>query len=406
MIKRIFVFISIFLTFISYSFAQSVADANPVNVYIFTRDGCPHCANEKAFLKDLVSQEEFKDVVVKEYEVMSSPKNAVMLTKVGRYFKANVGGVPFTVIGSKYIVGYFDEATTGREILDAIKLVQEGKDTDIMPTILNGNVPSSNPSLSDEAKKILPVSLTVPFLGSIKLHDLSLPALTVVIALFDGFNPCAMWVLLFLLSMLIGMGDRKKIWLLGGSFLFASGTVYFLLLSAWLNIFLFIGFAFWIRVFIGVFAVGAGIYSLKKVYDERKGGCEVVNTDKRRAIFDKIKDIIQKESLILSLVGIILLAFAVNIVEALCSAGLPAIYTKVLTMSNLPIINYYLYLLLYVFIFLIDDLIVFFVAVTTLKTFGIESKYARYSHVIGGIIMILIGILMLVKPELLSFGSL
>jgi glutaredoxin len=387
---------------------SAVAQEKQVNVYMFTRDGCPHCAAEKEFFKDLLAKDAYKDVKVHEFEIMSSPKNAVLLNKVGRYFKVDVGGVPFTVVGSKNFVGYLNDATTGKQIEDAIIEVQKGNDSDAIYDIIKGQLPKEQreqSKISEEARKLLPDQLAIPLIGSISLKNLSLPALTVVIALFDGFNPCAMWVLLFLISMLLGMGDRKRIWLLGGSFILASGVVYFLLLSAWLNLFLFIGFALWIRIFIGLFAIIAGAYSLKKVIDERKGGCEVVNTDKRRQIFERIKSIIQKEQLILALAGIVMLAFAINIVEALCSAGLPAIYTKVLTMSNLPALTYYMYLLLYVFIFLIDDLFVFLLAVTTLKTFGIESKYARYSHIIGGIVMLIVGVLMIVKPELLSFGS-
>ena len=91
-------------------------------------------------------------------------------------------------------------------------------------------------------------------------------------------------------------------------------------------------------------------------------------------------------------------------VELVCSAGLPAIYTQILSLSNLPTWQYYFYLGLYILIFMLDDLFVFFTAMFTLKAVGVESKYARYSHLIGGVLMLVIGLLLLFKPEWLMFG--
>ncbi len=193
-------------------------------------------------------------------------------------------------------------------------------------------------------------------------------------------------------------------WILGTAFILTSGFVYFLFLSAWLNLFLFLGFVFWVRIIIGLIALGAGSYSLWDCFKNRAGGCKVVDGEKRRKVFDKIKTITQNKTFIFSLIGIILLAFAVNLVELVCSAGLPAIYTQILALNNLPSWQYYSYLVFYVFIFMIDDLVVFIIAMITLKATGMESKYAKYSRLVGGIIILLIGLLMLFKPEVLMFG--
>jgi hypothetical protein len=106
----------------------------------------------------------------------------------------------------------------------------------------------------------------------------------------------------------------------------------------------------------------------------------------------------------LALGGIIVLAFLVNLVELVCSAGLPAIYTQILALNNLANWQYYFYIFLYVFFFMVDDLLIFIVAMVTLKMTGLSTRYARYSHLIGGILMIIIGILLIFKPEWLMFG--
>ena len=193
-------------------------------------------------------------------------------------------------------------------------------------------------------------------------------------------------------------------WILGGSFIAASGFAYFLFLTAWLNLLLFLGFIFWIRILIGLVALGAGAYNLRDFIVNKEGGCEVTGDEKRQKIFEKLRKISQQKQFLLALGGIILLAFAVNLVELVCSAGLPAIYTQILALSKLPNWQYYLYLLFYIFIFMLDDLIVFIIAMLTLQAIGIESKYARASHLIGGLLMLLIGLLLLFKPELLMFA--
>ncbi len=247
-------------------------------------------------------------------------------------------------------------------------------------------------------------ALTIPFIGTIQTASLSLPALSVVIGLIDGFNPCAMWTLLFLISLLLGMKDKKRMWTLGITFIVASAFVYFLFLTAWLNFFLILGFVFWVRIIIGLIAIGVGIYNLKDYQKNKDGTCKVTDDEKRRNTLDKLKGITHERKFILALGGIILLAFAVNLIELVCSAGLPAIFTQILSISNLSPGQHYSYILIYIFFFMLDDLVVFTIAMVTLQAVGIESKYARLSRLIGGILMLIIGALLLFKPEILMFG--
>lgn len=193
-------------------------------------------------------------------------------------------------------------------------------------------------------------------------------------------------------------------WLLGTVFIAVSAFVYFLFMSAWLNLILFLGFVVFLRVAIGLLAIFGGGYSLKEFIYTKNSGCKVANNEKRVKVFDKMKSLVQEKNLWISLGGIILLAFAVNLVELLCSAGLPAVYTQVLAINDMPNLQYYMYILLYIFVFMIDDLIIFFVAMFTLEMTGVTTKYARVSRLIGGLIMLTIGLMLIFKPEWLMFG--
>ena len=81
------------------------------------------------------------------------------------------------------------------------------------------------------------------------------------------------------------------------------------------------------------------------------------------------------------------LAISVNVIELACSAGLPLIFTQILAMNKVRRIAKLIYLLLYILFFMIDDIIVFAIAMFTFKVTGISTKYTKYSHLIGGIII-------------------
>ncbi|MCK4744576.1 hypothetical protein KAS41_00760, partial [Candidatus Parcubacteria bacterium] len=180
--------------------------------------------------------------------------------------------------------------------------------------------------------------------------------------------------------------------------------VYYAIMFAWLNVLLLFGFVLWARIAIGYIAFAGGSYNLKEYFTNKSSGCKIAGAEKRRKVFEKIQDIIQNRKFALSLIGIILLAFAVNVVELVCSAGLPPLYIEILTLNNLGGAQYHIYLLLYILIFMLDDLVIFFIAMTTLKAVGITTKYSRLSKLIGGVIMVSIALLLWFKPEWLMFG--
>jgi len=375
---------------------------NTVNLYFFWSKTCPHCAKEKTFLQGIVS--EYPNLVVRDYEI-SSAKNAFLLDTIGKALHIETSGVPIIFVGNSYFVGYLDDQTTGKTIRTLIEKTAESGDPDAVGAVIRQQATSSMKDIhTDATSGSIPQQLSIPIFGKVDIRNLSLPILTIVIAFLDGFNPCAMWTLLFLISLLLGMQDRKRMWILGITFIVSSAVVYFLFLSAWLNFFLFLGFVIWVRIAIGLVALIAGGYYLRDYYINRSGACNVMGNEKRQRVFEKLREITQKKQFLFAIAGMILLAFAVNMVELICSAGLPAIYTQILSLSKLPAWQYYLYLVLYIVIFMLDDLIIFFTAMITLHITGIQSKYSRLSHLLGGILMLIIGLLLLFKPEWLMFG--
>lgn len=382
-----------------------------VNIYLFWGDGCPHCAKAKPVLETLDNNSD--SVNLYKYEVYYNTDNQRLLQSVADALKIDASGVPVIIVGDKAIVGYSD--TIKSEIEDRVKECTEKSCPDSVAVITGAalatdraqepvasgtqtEIEQNNSSNQDDK------TISLPLIGDIHVRNFSLPILTIIIAALDGFNPCAMWTLLFLISLLLGMKSRRRMWLLGGTFIIASAFVYFLFMTAWLNIFLFIGYVTWVKLLIGIIAISAGGYYLYDFYKNRDGTCKVTGDEKRQVVFEKIRHITHNKSLWIALVGIAALAFAVNLVELVCSAGLPAVYTGILSTSGLETWQYYAYISLYIFVFMLDDLFVFFAAMITLEMVGVHTKYARISHLIGGILMVVLGMLLIFAPQLLMFG--
>lgn len=350
-----------------------------VNIYLFYGDGCPHCSKEKAFLAQIEEKYEGK-VKVYKYEVWDNDKNREVLFEVKDKFNLSRDEkVPFTVIGSKYYLGYGDEI--GAEIERKIIHYLELEEIDDSETVV------------EESK------VSIPFLGKIDPSDAAVAVVAIILGLVDGFNPCAMWVLLFIINMLFGMKDKKKMFLLGYTFLFTSAVVYFL---SMLGINIVLGFLSTneLRSIIGIVAIVAGIYNLYTYFRERnkEDGCHVVDEKKRKSIVAKVKKIKNAKSIWIALIGIIALAVSVNLVELACSAGFPTIFNEVLVANNINGIGRILYLLLYVLFYMIDDMVVFTISVCTLSVAGVTTKYNKLVKIIGGLLMIIMGVLLIFKP--------
>ena len=422
--KKILKFLIVFAVFLLLP-VSAKADEKVINIHLFYGNGCPHCAAEEEFLSDYLKDR--TDVKLYKYEIWYDSHNQELLSKVQKEMgTTNKNGVPFTVIGKKTIVGYAD-GVTDEQIKDAINYYLNNDYRDYAGEI-TGKVKKTEvkeDTIKDESKtedkkenKIEKAddtkdsdqtdeNVTVPVLGKINAKKVSLPILAVVLGFVDGFNPCAMWILIFLITMLFNMKDRKKMWILGLTFILTSGIVYLMFMLAWLNLATFISKISFIRLLIAVIALVVGLINIYKYIDSLKKkdeGCDVVDKKDRKKIMEKIISITHEKKFIIALLGIMVLAASVNIIELMCSIGIPLLFTQILAMNNLSTFSYMIYMFIYIFFFLIDDIVIFVISMVTLKVTGLSTKYTKYSHLIGGIIMLIIGLLLIIKPELLMFN--
>lgn len=389
-IKLIIIFLAIFAMLpntyaiskdyedITYKIVGEKVFEGKVNLYLFHRNGCPHCAKEIDFLNSL--KEKYSNLNIYMYEVTTSSTNSEYYKAIKKVLNDNSSGVPYTVIGNRNFLGYNDYV--GEKIEKTIQdYLEINKETEVKKN-----------------------TFKLPLIGEVNAKDASIPLVAVVLGLVDGFNPCAMWVLLFLINIFFGMKNKKKLFILGYAFLLTSGLVYFLSMLG-ISVVLNIAAVAWIQRLIAIVALIAGILNIRTFIKTRNDdGCHVVDEKKRKKMFSKIQKIVKQKSLFFALIGVIALAASVNLVELACSLGFPAIFSEILAINKITGVSRIIYLLLYVLFYMIDDLVVFTIAVCTLSISTRSTKYTKYVNLIAGIIMILIGVLLIFKPEWVMFN--
>lgn len=349
-----------------------------VNIYFFHKTSCPHCKKEGKLLDSL--EQKYENINIYRFEVSGDSQNAKYLDEVKKLFDETSGGVPYTVIGTETFLGY--NSYVGEKLEKTIQnYLGIKKETEQEKATFN-----------------------LPIVGKTDAKEVSIPFVAILLGVIDGFNPCAMWVLLFLINMFIDMKDKKKMFILGYAFLFTSALVYFLSMLG-ISVVLNVTAVKQIQILIALVALIAGVLNIRTYIKTRNDtGCHVVDDKKRKKMVKRVIKITKQESLFLALIGVIALAASVNLVELACSLGFPAIFSEILALNNVTGPLRILYLIIYVFFYMIDDLIVFTIAVSTFTIAAKSTKYTKYVNLIAGIIMILIGTLLIFKPEWVMFN--
>ncbi len=371
------------------------SETQNTTLYYFWGSGCTHCAKAAPFVEKL--HEKYPQLTIKKYEVWYFPENAKLFERFAKGYNLTVVGTPTFFIGEKAIVGWESEAKTGRDLEEAVVYCLENKCAD--PLEIINQEKKQDEQITPDAEKE-PLVIDIPLIGKIDLTSSPLIILSLMLGFLDGFNPCAMWVLIYLISMVVLERDRNKMIIIVGTFLLVTAVFYYLILAAWLNIFLILPYMNETRLIIGAVAVYFGLTGLYKYYKEGPA-CSVVDPKQRKKIIDTIKSL-GTLSGIAVILTVAFLAVSVNTIEFICSAGFPALFTRILAESQLSFWEYQLYLLAYLFMFMLDDIIVFTLSVYLLSAFKeAGEKYAGVSHLIGSLLMLLLGLVLIFFPQIL-----
>jgi thiol-disulfide isomerase/thioredoxin len=433
-----------------FGFADASASAPAIEslfvIRAFVREGCGHCRDAKRFLLEL--QQRWPAMRIEQYDVVTDPTAERRLTELEARYGAQVSAFPAIELCGRFVVGYDTDATTGRRIEDILREASDplkgmpgagqpsktGRAWQGRPAIgahrgptirfaglyslhtdqdpvTSVDVPPLPPVAEEDTTVVAPQAapregIEIPGWGMLYVRDLGFPTFTFVIGLVDGFNPCAMWVLVFLLSILVNIRDRTKILAIAGTFVLISGLAYFAFMAAWLNVFLIIGYMRSFQITLGVLAVLIGLINVKDFVAFKRGISLSIPESAKAGIYARVREIVTARYLGAAVAMAVVLAISVNVVELLCTAGLPALYTQILTVQQFPPWQNYAYLLLYNLAYMLDDSLMLGVFVVTLSHRKIQEREGRWLKLISGLVILVLGLVMLFRPEWLELTSL
>ena len=364
-------------------FPGAVAAGPDADIEMFTRKGCPYCEAALAFLEQLGRRRPGLRIEVRD--VQEDPQALERLVALGRQHGVEHLGVPAFHVRGRLVIGFAGPGTTGAE-LEAL-----------LETPVSGAAGAPGRAGGTEE------TVEMPFLGRVSVGELGLPAFTIALGLLDGFNPCAMWVLLFVLSLLVNLHDRVKMAVIGGTFVLVSGIVYFAFMAAWLNLFLLVGVSRVTEVVLGLIAAVIGALNVKDFMAVGRGPSLVIPASARPGIYARVRAVVLAEHPGAALGGVIVLAVLVNVVELLCTAGFPAVYTRILTLHELPAWQYYGYLALYNVAYVLDDGLMLTLAVATLSRRKLQERAGRWLKLVSGGVMLGLGVVLIARPAWLAW---
>ena len=347
----------------------AAASAGPV-LEVFVREGCPHCAEAKHFLATLADERPALRIVY--HRVDADPAAREALFRLSREAGIATPGVPTFRVGDRLMVGFDDAEHSGPDVRALLEPA--------------GGAPPAD-------------AVETAWFGTLSATRLGLPLFTLALGLLDGFNPCATWVLLFLLSLLVRLRDRRRIALVAGTFVVASGAVYYAFMAAWLNVFLAVGMSDALRWTLAAIAFAIGAVNVKDFVAWGQGPSLAIPASARPGLYTRMRAVLAAESLPASLAGVAVLAVVVNFIELLCTAGLPAIYTAVLTAQHLDASAHYAYLGLYIVGYLADDTLMVGAAVMALGSNRLSERAGRWLKLVSGLVMLALAVTMILRPD-------
>ena len=418
-VKLIIIALILGTLFLSFSSIQAqTQDSADINIYFFWGDGCPHCEEEKPFLDALVK--DYSQVALVDYEVWYNHDNQEILNQFSQILGFEPSGVPVTVIGDRYWIGFRDDykaeiESALQQTLDDPNAADVGLSLattlqDAQDAQVSAPQPAAEPVATLEASQsaVLPEpeigvdtqqTITLPLIGQVNLEKESLALSTAIIGFVDGFNPCSLWVLSVLLALTLHSGSRKKILVVGLTFLIVTTIVYSLFITGVFTLFSYIGYLKWIQIAVALIALTFGFVNFKDYFWYKEGVSFTISDKHKPKLYQNMRSTVADTRSLIGLAGSsAALAVGVSFIEFSCTAGFPVIWSNLLAANQVTTIDFILLLGLYMLIYLLDELVVFVTAAVTMKASRMEEKHGRLLKLASGVIMLALGFVMLVNP--------
>lgn len=348
-----------------------------VELVLFSGEGCPHCAAARAFYAELV--ERYPQLVVTEYEVWHSAENRARFEATAEEMGFTAQSVPTTIIGDRYWVGF--DTARGQEI-EAVVLAE----------LSGGPEPPSTGGVVD-----------VPLVGEVDVASQGLLLSTVVIGFVDGVNPCSLWVLSMLLALVLHSGSRSRVFVVGSVFLLVTASLYGVYMLGLFSVLSYAGYVSWITAGVAVLAGVLGVLQVKDYVWFHEGPTLGIADERKPGLFKRMRGLAAADrampAVLLATAG---LAVGVSLLETPCTLGLPLLWTNLLAERGVGGAEAAVLFAVYMLVFLIDELIVFGLAVTTMRAAKLQERHGRELKLVSGVVMLALAGALLIAPDIME----
>ena len=392
-----------------------------IHLHFFWSKTCPHCQEAHPFITAL--PEQFPWLDLHEYELSESQENGQRYAEMAAMTGAEAMYVPAFFFCGNMTSGYGSHETTGATLVEGLEgchefVLENFAGAPVAPA--QPAVPAAAPAdpavvepepvVAAAAAPELPAvdslgaapALALPLVGEIGAESMSLPALTMVVAGLDAFNPCAFFVLMFLLSLMVHARSRKRMLLIGVTFIFFSGLIYFVFMAAWLNVFLWVGELQLITLAAGIIAVAIALINIKDYFWFKQGVSLSIPERAKPGLYQRSRNLVRATSLPAMLAGTVVLALAANSYELLCTSGFPMVYTRMLTLHDLPTSTFYAYLAAYNIVYVLPLLLIVILFTVRFGAHKLTEGQGRVLKLLSGLMMLFLGLILIFAPAMLN----
>lgn len=400
-LNKYFIPAFIFLGLVFLPSTTFAASEDVASISVFTATNCKHCQDLKEFLDE--QQINNSELTVKYYNLEEEYSLNLFEEFAEKY--ELIKATPIILVGEQVIQGFESGQTTGQSILNLL-------DKNPPPSSFEDFMQSHDDLLDNQSSDVCQIderceneennTINLPFVGQINPADYSMPILTVILGFIDGFNPCAMWVLIMFITLIMQAKTKRKMWDMIAIFLIAEAVMYYLILNFWYKTWNFVQLDSYITPIIGAVSIGAAIFFLWEFFTG-KGECKIIDAKTKEKTASRISQLVNSPLTIGTFFGTIALAFSINIIEFACSIGIPQAFTKILDINQYSFFARQFYIVLYTIMYMADDVIIFFIALYSMQYLGLTTKYSRYCQLIGGILMLILGYFLIFNPTALKF---
>jgi cytochrome c biogenesis protein CcdA/glutaredoxin len=354
-------------------------------IQLYWLSSCPHCHEQLRDVERL--QGLYPDLQVLTFQLDRHDENVQRLRAQSEAYKIPFGTVPVSFVGNQAWVGFGPQ--TKSEIEAKIQqCIRQNLDCRV-----NVGPRSNGPRLK----------IDVPLLGEYNLTQHSLIFSTILIGVIDGFNPCSLWVLSLLMTMIVGTNSRKRIFIIGFCFLLTTAIIYGVFMAGIVSVLQYLDHLKGVRIFVAGMALMFALVNIKDYFWYKKGLSFTIPKKFQPAIYRNLRSVAFSNRSTILLIGFtILIAAGIAIIEFPCTAGFPVIWGQLILHNNVEGSHYLSLLVLYIFFYLIDEFVIFGVVVSTLKASQLTEKHGRFLKLISGIIMLFMAIALIFAPQVMD----